>query len=69
MFSMLRASNYQYDKEPLIVENLKILTIQQAFFSFIFLQSISLWGEIDIFHLFKKITKNGHNVPLYIKIQ
>ena len=67
---MLRASNYHYKKGPVIVENLKILTINGRLFFMIFPQWISLRWEINYFliYIYDIVLKNGQNVPLYIEL-
>ena len=48
LFSLLLARNSQYNKEPVIVYNIKNLTINGGLFCIIFLQSIPLGWVINI---------------------
>ena len=71
VFSLLHGSNYHYKKVPVIVDNLKILTIHRGLFCFICLQSIELRWDINIIFIFiyKIFLKTGRKLPLYIELQ
>ena len=71
MFSILCSSNYCYNKWPLIVDNLIILTIHQLLFSIISKHSISLQWEINksVVPIYRIDLKNGQNISFYIEIQ
>ena len=43
VFSLLRASNFHYNKWHVIVDNITILTIHRGLLCIIFLQSLSIW--------------------------
>ena len=52
LFSLLRATNYHYNKGPIIVENITILMICVGLLCIIFLQSISLRWVINIVFIY-----------------
>ena len=70
MFSLLRASNYHYNKKPVIVDNITILKIHVGLFFIIILQSKLLRWVINIVFISIQliVLKNGYNVPLYIEL-
>ena len=71
LFSMLRGSQYNYNKGYVIVDNIRILTIHGGLFFIIFLLLISLRWVINIgfIYVYVIVRVNGNNVPLYIYLQ
>ena len=70
LFSLLRAINYHCNKGPVIVYNIKILTIYGGLFCIIFIQSIQLGqviniGFISISNIFWKIDIMYHCILNY----
>ena len=66
VFSLLRAINYHYNKGPVIVDNITILTIHQGLLCIIFLQSIFLGWEINFFSIYNLVLKNVQKIDHFI---
>ena len=72
VFSVLRERSYHYKKEPVIVDNITILTIHRGLLCIIFLESISLRWEIiywtTMIFLFLSFFRSRYLLSFFSKI-